>query len=101
MESDVPCRAMKTTLRLLTLFSCALIFQACNNVPTVQQKTTPPTPATIVYVTNEASGDLSVIDTATNQVIATVSLGKRPRGIHFSRDGKQLFVALSGSPIAG
>ena len=62
---------------------------------------TPPPPATAVYVTNEASGNLTVIDAATNQVFATVPLGKRPRGIHFSRDGQQLFVALSGSPIAG
>ena len=28
-------------------------------------------------------------------------LGKRPRGIHASRDGKTIYVALSGSPIAG
>ena len=26
--------------------------------------------------------------------------GKRPRGIRLSRDGSQVFVALSGSPIA-
>jgi len=53
-----------------------------------------------VYVTNEASGDLSVIDVATNTVVATVPLGKRPRGIQASRDGKILYVALSGSPFA-
>jgi YVTN family beta-propeller protein len=54
-----------------------------------------------VYVTNERSGDLSVIDGQTHQVIATMPLGKRPRGIQVSPDGSQLFVALSGSPIAG
>ena len=54
-----------------------------------------------VYVTNERSGDLSVIDPATRQVIATVPLGKRPRGIHASPDGLTIYVALSGSPIAG
>jgi YVTN family beta-propeller protein len=54
-----------------------------------------------VYVTNERSGTLSVIDGATHQVVATVQLGKRPRGIKLSHDGKQLLVALSGSPIAG
>lgn len=54
-----------------------------------------------VYVTNERSGDLSVIDGATHQVLATVPLGKRPRGIQVSPDGTQLFIALSGSPIAG
>jgi YVTN family beta-propeller protein len=54
-----------------------------------------------IYVTNERSGDLSVIDSETHAVVATVPLGKRPRGIHASPDGKLIYVALSGSPIAG
>ena len=54
-----------------------------------------------IYVTNEVSGDMTVIDSGTNNVIATVPLGKRPRGIHASPDGKTIYVALSGSPIAG
>ena len=54
-----------------------------------------------VYVTNERSGDLTVIDGATHEVLATVPLGKRPRGIQVSPDRTQLFIALSGSPIAG
>ncbi len=54
-----------------------------------------------VYVTNERSGTLSVIDGASSKVVATVALGKRPRGIKLSHDGKLLLVALSGSPIAG
>jgi YVTN family beta-propeller protein len=54
-----------------------------------------------IYVTNERSGTLSVIDGATRQVVETVPLGKRPRGLKLSHDGKQLLVALSGSPIAG
>jgi YVTN family beta-propeller protein len=54
-----------------------------------------------IYVTNENSGDLSVVDGSTLEVLATVPLGKRPRGIHSSPDGKTIYVALSGSPIAG
>jgi YVTN family beta-propeller protein len=54
-----------------------------------------------IYVTNEVSGDMTVIDSATYNVIATVPLGKRPRGIHASPDRKTIYVALSGSPIAG
>ena len=54
-----------------------------------------------LYVTNEGSGDLSVIDAATQSVVATVPLGKRPRGIKLSPDRKSLYVALSGSPNAG
>jgi YVTN family beta-propeller protein len=54
-----------------------------------------------LFVTNERSGDLSVIDLATERVVATVPLGKRPRGIKLSPDRSRLYVALSGSPIAG
>ena len=53
-----------------------------------------------IYVTNEASGDLSIIDSERHEVIATVKLGKRPRGIHASPDRKTIYVALSGSPMA-
>ncbi len=54
-----------------------------------------------IYVTNEKSGDLSVIDGSTLQVIATVPLGKRPRGIHPSPNHHFLYMTLSGSPLAG
>jgi YVTN family beta-propeller protein len=53
-----------------------------------------------LFVTNENSGDISVVDVATQKVVATIPVGKRPRGIRLSRDGSQAFVALSGSPIA-
>src|SRR5687768_13447145 len=63
--------------------------------------TTPAPPvAGRVFVTNETTGDISVIDVAAQRVIATIPVGKRPRGIRVSPDGTQLFVALSGSPIA-
>ncbi|MCI0628749.1 MAG: beta-propeller fold lactonase family protein [Acidobacteria bacterium] len=54
-----------------------------------------------VYVTNEASGDVTVIDSATDRVLTTIPVGKRPRGIQVSPDGKSVYVALSGSPFAG
>ena len=53
-----------------------------------------------LYVTNEISGDMTVIDVATRQVVSTIPLGKRPRGIRLSPDGSTLYVALSGSPLA-
>jgi YVTN family beta-propeller protein len=58
-------------------------------------------PAVGVYVTNETGGDLSIIDTSTNAVVATIMLGKRPRGIVASPDRTLLYVALSGSAIGG
>ena len=52
-----------------------------------------------IFVSNERSGDLTVIGGADFKVIATIPVGKRPRGIHVSPDGKTLYVALSGTPI--
>jgi YVTN family beta-propeller protein len=57
--------------------------------------------ATRIYVTNERSGELSVIDGTSNSVVRTVKLGKRPRGVQLAPDGEHLYVALSGSPIGG
>src|SRR5690349_4660858 len=55
-------------------------------------------PSYLVFVSNEHSGDVTVVDGATDEVVATFSVGKRPRGIHAAPDGKRLFVTLSGSP---
>ena len=52
-------------------------------------------------MTNEVGGDLSIIDSGNYNLLATIPLGKRPRGIHASPDGKTIYVALSGTPIAG
>src|SRR3984957_20394595 len=53
-----------------------------------------------VFVSNEKSGDITVINGGDNQVLGTIPVGKRPRGIHASPDGKIVYVALSGTPIA-
>jgi YVTN family beta-propeller protein len=58
-------------------------------------------PAYRLYVTNEIAGTVTVIDEPSHTVVATVPLGKRPRGMQATADGRQIFVALSGSPIAG
>ena len=51
-----------------------------------------------VFVSNERSGDVTVIDGTSDAVVATFAVGKRPRGIHATPDGKRIFVTLSGSP---
>jgi YVTN family beta-propeller protein len=53
-----------------------------------------------IYVSNEKSGDVTVINGGDNRVLGTIPVGKRPRGIHASPDGKLVYVALSGTPIA-
>src|SRR6266536_3604780 len=55
-------------------------------------------PGYLVFVSNERSGDITVIDGATDAVVTTFKAGKRPRGMHATPDGKRLFVTLSGSP---
>lgn len=53
-----------------------------------------------IFVSNEKSGDVTVINGSDLKVVATIAVGKRPRGIQSSPDGKSVYVALSGTPIA-
>jgi YVTN family beta-propeller protein len=55
----------------------------------------------LLYVSAESSGEVVVVDPDSASIVARISVGKRPRGLKLSRDGKQLFVALSGSPRGG
>jgi YVTN family beta-propeller protein len=110
--------SMRKPLSLLAASCVALLASSCSNpTPPAATETATKAPASTssatspaaipewkagyrVFVTNETSGDLSIIDGTTHEVIGTVALGKRPRGIHASPDGKLLYVALSGSPLA-
>ena len=86
----------------LVLFVAACSKDTSSNAPSATPAAAVPewTSGYRVYVTNETSGDLSVIDGSMLEVIATVPLGKRPRGIHASPDRRTIYVALSGSPPA-
>src|SRR5690348_1308277 len=52
-----------------------------------------------IFVSNEKSGDVTVISSPDFKVTATIPVGKRPRGIQASPDGKTIYVALSGTPV--
>lgn len=54
-----------------------------------------------VFVSNEDSGDVTVVDAARDVVVASIPVGRRPRGVRLSPDGKLLYVAVSGAPKAG
>ena len=79
--------------RRLALIALMCAAAACS-APTPEAPPTPPppaaplVPAVALYVTNEQSGDLSVIDAATNEIVRTIPVGKRPRGASVSPDGK-------------
>ncbi len=47
-----------------------------------------------VFVSNEGDGSVSVIDLDAGEVVATIAVGARPRGIGVSPDGERLYVAL-------
>ncbi|MEK8029773.1 cytochrome b/b6 domain-containing protein [Ideonella sp. DXS29W] len=49
--------------------------------------------APFAYVPNEGSGTLSVIDVATDQVVAEIAAGKKPRGTVITVDGQRAFVS--------
>src|SRR6266571_4416429 len=49
------------------------------------------------YVTNSSSSSVSVVDTATNTVTATVGVEDRPIGIAFTPDRSRVYVANSFS----
>src|ERR1700754_1192073 len=94
-----------TSAKCVVVVCLAAFCIGCSKRPTPAEKAAEKEPeessAFRIYVTNEVSGDMTIIDSATYNVIATVPLGKRPRGIHASPDRQTIYVALSGSPIAG
>ncbi|HYE26656.1 MAG TPA: hypothetical protein VEA61_00240 [Allosphingosinicella sp.] len=87
-------RAVRSSLGAVAAFVAA----SCSETPTTEA---PAPDSARVYVTNEFSGDLSIIDPEARRVVGRVALGKRPRGIVPSPDGRLLYIALSGSPVAG
>ncbi|HTU61741.1 MAG TPA: beta-propeller fold lactonase family protein, partial [Polyangiales bacterium] len=60
-----------------------------------------PAPRELLYVSAEHSGEVVVVDPESAQVVQRIAVGKRPRGLMPSPDGKVLYVAKSGSPPAG
>src|SRR5574337_284691 len=53
--------------------------------------------APYAYITNQGSNNVSVIDTATNTVTATVNVGDNPRGVAVNPAGTKVYVTNYGS----
>jgi YVTN family beta-propeller protein len=50
-----------------------------------------------VIATDFTRGEVSIISTATQRILATIPVGKKPNGVVFSADGRRAFVANQGS----
>src|SRR4051794_6231353 len=83
--------------RSLAISLCAAMLLA----PLSLQASARTAPSYQIFVSNEQSGDITVISGGDFKAVATFPVGKRPRGIHASPDGKLVYVALSGTPIEG
>ena len=97
--------------RFLAILMLAMVVGGCSRPEQASQSDSPaagapasaptaPPAGGRLFVTNEQGGDISVVDVAGQRVIASIPVGKRPRGIRVSPDKTLLYVALSGSPIA-
>src|SRR3954471_4076064 len=53
----------------------------------------------LIAVSNELGHTVTLIDARTLKVVRNIGVPQRPRGIAFSPDGKQIFVALSDPQI--
>ena len=97
----------------VAITAASLLVAGCNRTTPAEQSERAPAPpaapgpeaacpsAVRLYVSDETGGNVIVVDPEEGTVVERIAAGKRPRGIRLSRDGKQLLIALSGSPIAG
>ena len=54
-----------------------------------------------LFVTNEEDNTVSVIDSRSHELVRTIDVGKRPRGIGFSPDRSKVYVALGDDNAIG
>jgi gliding motility-associated-like protein len=74
-------------------------FTAVNTTssPVTATITVTPVPTGYAYIANSQSNTVSVIDTATNEVVATINSGSGPVGVSASPNGKFVYVTNVGS----
>ncbi|MBL0057141.1 MAG: beta-propeller fold lactonase family protein [Chitinophagaceae bacterium] len=77
-------------------------FTATNTTPAPVMATITVTPSSgtsggFAYIPNMGSGNVSVINTATNNVVTTIPVGSNPRGVSVSADGSRAYIANNGS----
>jgi gliding motility-associated-like protein len=72
-------------------------FIAVNNsgVPVKANITATPQPVALAYIANYGANNVSVINTATNNIITTIPVGSNPYTVTASKDGNRVYVVNS------
>jgi uncharacterized repeat protein (TIGR01451 family) len=83
---DVKYMRSKHKLYAIPLVSIAIIFMTISIASAAQY----------AYITNYANGTVSVIDTETKNVTATMNVGSGPFGVAVTTDGTKVYVANKG-----
>src|SRR5437660_11125864 len=83
-----PTRSPKRTLALPFLIAIVLHLPARSGGPAL-------------YVSNEVDNTVAVISPQTNSVVATIVVGRRPRGLAASPDRRNVYVALGQDHALG
>ena len=80
---------LRTSIKLLLLFFALITCFTAYSQP-------------YAYVTNYVSNNVSVINTVTNQVIATIGVGDGPWGLAVTPDGSKVYVTnyLQGNNVS-
>ncbi|WP_183579965.1 gliding motility-associated C-terminal domain-containing protein [Mucilaginibacter sp. X5P1] len=70
-------------------------FTAVNNtkIPVVATLKVTPVSLTIAYIANASANNISVINTVTNDVVASIPVGGYPQGVSASPDGSKIYVS--------
>ncbi|WP_371068346.1 YncE family protein, partial [Salmonella enterica] len=68
-----------------------------NSTASAASNSVTPTIAPFAYVPNALNGNVSVIDTATNTVVATIPVGSNPQGAAVHPSGGLVYVVNAGS----
>ena len=76
-------KSCSTVLALTALVLFLILISSTASASTVQNSSSK---GPFAYITNYESNNVSVIDTATNTVTATVNVGKRPLGVAVNPD---------------
>ena len=93
-----PCSTRLIAILLIALGGSSLLSPGASVASTLSSD---PVQQVMICISNERGGSVSLINPVDLSTSDAIPVGKRPRGIHASPDGRFLYVAVSGTPIGG